>query len=125
MAGEMDLGLDQGWVKGQVQCGARMPLGLSLAMALRLEGTGEEGSTVRSVHADVCAGCPEPRNSWRREEGEQGGPGVEGELQPWEGEAADSLLHLDASPPRALPAQTSQVARPAVGPLPPVFLWTL
>lgn len=31
----------------------------------------------------------------------------------WEGAAPDSLLHLDASPPRALPAQTSQVARPA------------
>lgn len=54
-----------------------MPLGVSLAMALRLEGTGEEGSTVRGVHADGCTGCPEPQNSWRREEGEPGGPGKE------------------------------------------------
>lgn len=67
--------------------GAGMQLGVSLVVALRLRGQVSGGR-------EYCEACPcrwVLRLPWRREKGEQGGPGVEGELRPWEGEAPDSL----------------------------------
>lgn len=76
-------------------------------MALRLRGQVSGGR-------EYCEACPcrwVLRLPWRQEKEEQGGPGVEGELRPWEGEAPDSLS-TSTHPHQGLPAQTSQMASP-------------